>query len=1222
MHKPRLHLRLATGLLPVWLLVIAPEAPAATRTWLGNTNTWDTNAFNWTGLDEPDPDDDAFFNGNALALMGIDNVVRGVFLLDNSTLLTQDRLLRADQQILLSDSSRIVIGGNDLSGLRSPLAQTQSLDVLGNSTVDLGGDFTLRPAGGTTRLLVDRTSEFRGNGEVRILPSVAATTPLFQNDGTIVASETFAGIVLNSAPRAQTLEFFAPGNRVVLDLDGRFNSVAGLEEGGLRIERQQTLRLVGNIRQADDFSGTLVMKQDSTFDSVFGLDIDSNGNGVGRVLIDNGFEPGIGLFPSRPAGPATIRGGTFSIDGGEIDIVDPDGELRFEGRTNILSSTIRSSGLVAFGGVTNVDFSSTFKMDGPTASLEVGGLVQIRDPDFDIDAGRSGGGTLDNRLEVRPGGSLSISQGPTADTELDGTIAVDSGRLQISRFRESYTLNGVIDVETAAGEADLTFSDLRIGDGITGNGFARLDVDGGGTATISATNRIILEQDSNVAVGGGSTLRLSGELDLRTRSAFPTNSFTVDGTLLPTRGIRIEDAFFRFGNGSAPGNYVLDLDGLGRREFDADLGSANDVRIGPGGRLLVDVDELLPYGYRNDVSQTVLRLNADATGEASITLNTGNQWQLREDGRIEFNGSTTPERNRATLQSNANPNLDGDIDVRRGDATLINAFVLGGTIDVEPGSELLLRPSTNPFAARPDVTLAGGTLTGGGRVVLEAQALRGAGAIDTEFRASGGTEVVARDGTLRFLRGPSSFDLPTLSAEPGGTLRFDQFWNTGAAERVDLRGGEIAGSAIFNDNNTGLSGFGTVSAFVVNAGEVIANGGTLRLTGGADLDGTSGSGILTAEENATLISEVVATDTAFRGRINGKFGSEIRLRSPLQVEGQALLGLDRSRLELADGSALGTSPGSVTLRTAFRNNAGATAMLASDGRIDLRDGLRIDLGQNLAIDAADARIRRVDIRDTVYQIFNRQNLQIIEGLSSGASIINLGNLEISGDGRAGTPALALPRFRQTPTGSLTLTYVAADDRWRRLENTGDVLLEGTLSLAGGTPAFYDPRALITSDTVINGRFDAVDGVNVDANSGLAVTYTATEVLVQRALLGDATTDGAVNLADFAALGQNFGTTRNGWAAADFTGEGEVNLADFAAIGRNFGAVSGTAPNAADRGAAAEAGDLRLALDAATGALLLVAADRGVGVSGFEVAADIGTFDAAAFTGDGTLGGGL
>ena len=127
-----------------------------------------------------------------------------------------------------------------------------------------------------------------------------------------------------------------------------------------------------------------------------------------------------------------------------------------------------------------------------------------------------------------------------------------------------------------------------------------------------------------------------------------------------------------------------------------------------------------------------------------------------------------------------------------------------------------------------------------------------------------------------------------------------------------------------------------------------------------------------------------------------------------------------------------------------------------------------------------------------------------------------------------------------------------------IEYTGTVLELGD----------YDGDLLLTAadiDTLnaLLGNADAPGYADLDRDG--ALTDADRVELVEGVFdtfLGDGTLDGAVNLADFAILGQNFGASGTGWGRGDFTGDGLTNLGDFALLGQNFGRSRGDAALAA------------------------------------------------------------
>ncbi|MFW6155059.1 MAG: PKD domain-containing protein [Planctomycetota bacterium] len=79
-------------------------------------------------------------------------------------------------------------------------------------------------------------------------------------------------------------------------------------------------------------------------------------------------------------------------------------------------------------------------------------------------------------------------------------------------------------------------------------------------------------------------------------------------------------------------------------------------------------------------------------------------------------------------------------------------------------------------------------------------------------------------------------------------------------------------------------------------------------------------------------------------------------------------------------------------------------------------------------------------------------------------------------------------------------------------------------------------------------------LKVTGSDGAQATDTVAITVVEATRTpGDADEDGDVDLDDFAALKQHFGTTTGAtWAMGDFDGDGDVDLDDFAALKLNFG----------------------------------------------------------------------
>ena len=109
--------------------------------------------------------------------------------------------------------------------------------------------------------------------------------------------------------------------------------------------------------------------------------------------------------------------------------------------------------------------------------------------------------------------------------------------------------------------------------------------------------------------------------------------------------------------------------------------------------------------------------------------------------------------------------------------------------------------------------LEGGTINGAGTLnALTNEGLFGFGTISTEIEFANNTELRADNGILLVTR--AMLDMGVLgTADTDGILNRTVAWNTATnIEFVNMRGGEIRGGTITNDNADGIFGFGLISA--------------------------------------------------------------------------------------------------------------------------------------------------------------------------------------------------------------------------------------------------------------------------------------------------------------------------------------------------------------------------------------------------------------------------
>ncbi len=117
------------------------------------------------------------------------------------------------------------------------------------------------------------------------------------------------------------------------------------------------------------------------------------------------------------------------------------------------------------------------------------------------------------------------------------------------------------------------------------------------------------------------------------------------------------------------------------------------------------------------------------------------------------------------------------------------------------------------------------------------------------------------------------------------------------------------------------------------------------------------------------------------------------------------------------------------------------------------------------------------------------------------------------------------------------------------------------SLGGYLPALYTTHTIVDAN-LINGVFNFIEGVVIGAtDTGWAVTYdySLDQVLVQRALLGDANLNGQVEQADLDAILQNWGKQASdgvtSWVTGDLNGNGQVEQADLDFVLQNWGSLA-------------------------------------------------------------------
>ena len=174
--------------------------------------------------------------------------------------------------------------------------------------------------------------------------------------------------------------------------------------------------------------------------------------------------------------------------------------------------------------------------------------------------------------------------------------------------------------------------------------------------------------------------------------------------------------------------------------------------------------------------------------------------------------------------------------------------------------------------------------------------------------------------------------------------------------------------------------------------------------------------------------------------------------------------------------------------------------------------------------------------------------------SVGSELNNTGTGIVAPGGvaTAGTTAIT-GGYTQGATAATTLDFVSAASN-DAITATGAVALDGTLNLnrvAAYVGGRYQPVTVVSTTGALTGHYATVNGVSIDADRSLAVTYTANSVVVTVALPGDATVNGTVNFDDLINLAQNYNKTGKTWVDGDFTGNGIVNFDDLIPLAQHY-----------------------------------------------------------------------
>jgi hypothetical protein len=166
---------------------------------------------------------------------------------------------------------------------------------------------------------------------------------------------------------------------------------------------------------------------------------------------------------------------------------------------------------------------------------------------------------------------------------------------------------------------------------------------------------------------------------------------------------------------------------------------------------------------------------------------------------------------------------------------------------------------------------------------------------------------------------------------------------------------------------------------------------------------------------------------------------------------------------------------------------------------------------------------------------------------------------VIGDG--GEVDIAAGGDKVLTVGSLDINTVGSADGFLNIRDNGLIVDYGggsplaavqNLLVSGYNGGAYNGDGIRSSNA--GGNFGIGYGENSDLGLGtfFGRSVDTTAILIRYTLNGDANLDGQVDLADFTALRNGFGTTNSGWTSGDFNYDFETDLADFTALRNTFG----------------------------------------------------------------------
>lgn len=1095
------------GLLAAAITVWCTPGSAINRSWDdagGSASKLWSDFGNWSP--DGDPNGDDVFIGNLLGGLGDVTLFDDNAINVNSLTITNgasvvnstDNGATNDYEIDVSNAtsvtgsnSSILLFGGDLNGLdTNTLTLGSGGSLILNSTTTQGTAVVEVDNG---LFAIDSGGTLTGTGRVDLEDTLALSTVLLSNNGTITANTTAPFI--GSEPAAGTLQITATSTDARFDWDGTFGTL-----GTLNVNGNQTLDIDVDTG-GDAFSGTMNLSTGSTIDIADAWALDSgtisvNTGAFGFIII--GSDPG-------PGAAARIAGASWEMTGGSIDLADTWDSLQFDSAVNATGGTINNSGTLIFNADASFGSGVDFNMDSNESSLIVNAEVNIDTPDFELD----GIGAL-GTTTINAGGVLDLNLGVGADENFEHTINLNGGELDVTTVDNNWEINNFAEVNAAGGETsrlngetvqingDINVSDsstLIVGASSEYGSSANVDVEAGSTL-----NHGFATYSGGSYTGGGilkkgtATILTDTTWDVNTVDLDDGTTTVSDGAKLTVNTTSIDDAG----------------DGIDNTITVADTGQL-EINLAGGGDVVFDSSGLVYNG--NIISSTFL--TAPTSGSALV---------FNETSELNINGDGTSD---AVIKLN------------------------GGTLNINDAGEDF-RMNGGSLAAGDTNEIAGGSINGPGEFQLgSGRALRGRGSINTTIDGDITAQVIATGGTLNINDGIQ--DIGTLgTAGAGSVLNITDPWNTDVTDDVVLALGTLQGSTITNDGPNGIRGAGLVTSRVINNSQIVANSaGGLTIdnpTNNNDWDGAAGTGMLRAINSTLELRDNSAS--LFTGTVRGQAGTIFANGFELEFDPGSTLQLLESTYRSTDATDFG---GTILVEAGLssRINVSGTTVFENGSSTTLNGDLELEnINSVIAVGAAfngGSELRNL----------NGSALTLLDGANVGVQVTNEGDLEIAGSAAGRGDVLDFVQSATGRLYiDLLGTTIGDFDRLvtgglAQLDGVLDLNVIGAF-----TPSLGDSFTILSAAGGVINTFSSLDDSFAALDAGLVwdIVYNPTNVQVEviLGLPGDFNNDLVVDAADYTVWRDNLGSAIT--LPGDPT-PGMVTAADHAIWVANYGTTA-------------------------------------------------------------------